>query len=975
MSEHRPPDNRHDVIRISGIRYEEPVGKRIDLAKDNARLEKSPLLEARSTLGEAIDEEFFSLKEFFEYRRKLDAHCMLFSGTFPQEDGQKFVVPKNVLDDPQNSEWRHQLHAATKDFLEHRDQPSILMIDIDRKEPESVAQIWPESPTVFDTPEQVRDAIHEILPEAMGVPIIVLPSSSSMIARVSDGKLLTGPGGWRVYIPIADGREIPEVLKTIHARCWARNRYNFAFISKGGAFLHRSLADMALARPTQPDYPSADLGEGLERVSKYDCGFDLEGHFLDGGAVKLSEADRVAASDALAEVRALLKPEAVEIRNSRIKEEVKRAVERGVQQKQAEQTVRRKFEDEVLLSPEIIRFANGKEVSIEDLLLSRGQDFDRMICCDPIEPDYNGGRLVAKFFWNDGRVPVIHSFAHGDTDFYPRFDFQSALEAIGKSAQDDRQIYRILALSKDGTTSTEYERLESRAATALGLGNKRKGLRREVNNLYRPIPQRGPNDIECFGTITEPQSLDRSLDPSSFPKNQLNDSGAIRILDHQDNIRYLLQNYGIKMRYNEITKDLEWEHPDIAPRGDNAENSLRSMLVGLCSLNNVPIRELDTHLTALGNASTYNPVVDFLCQLNWDHDSRFDRLAEKMDADNPEVARIAIRIFFIQACAAADHAERAKSQNSGYESHFESVVVFAGEQGLGKTRGVRALLPGRLRSFYKEGVTLDVKNKDLVKAAVSNWIVELGELESTFRKSDIEHLKAFLSLSVDEIRMPYARKASKFSRRTAFVGTVNDMEFLADQTGNRRFIPLVVSQPVIDWSDEEIDQLWAEAWCRYCSGEKWWPDESEAALLAVNAESHRAKTSLEEDLENWYEWGATPDFKAGRKTATQIAREILDDCRADIEIRVSKTIGAALRRLWKDSGVAEFRHGKWLVQKPEGDWVPVDAKGGKKRGWLLPPRKHSLSNLPSGRFRVENESGAGAVDEESKRNLLSQPRR
>ena len=38
-----------------------------------------------------------------------------------------------------------------------------------------------------------------------------------------------------------------------------------------------------------------------------------------------------------------------------------------------------------------------------------------------------------------------------------------------------------------------------------------------------------------------------------------------------------------------------------------------------------------------------------------------------------------------------------------------------------------------------EGATLNPADKDSVKQAVSHWIVELGELESTFKKSDIDH--------------------------------------------------------------------------------------------------------------------------------------------------------------------------------------------------------------------------------------------
>jgi putative DNA primase/helicase len=72
-----------------------------------------------------------------------------------------------------------------------------------------------------------------------------------------------------------------------------------------------------------------------------------------------------------------------------------------------------------------------------------------------------------------------------------------------------------------------------------------------------------------------------------------------------------------------------------------------------------------------------------------------------------------------------------------------------------------------------------------VMSAVSHWVVELGELDSTFKKSDVSVLKAFITRRQDKLRRPYARRDSVFPRRTVFAGTVNDYQFLHDNTGNR----------------------------------------------------------------------------------------------------------------------------------------------------------------------------------------------
>ena len=49
-------------------------------------------------------------------------------------------------------------------------------------------------------------------------------------------------------------------------------------------------------------------------------------------------------------------------------------------------------------------------------------------------------------------------------------------------------------------------------------------------------------------------------------------------------------------------------------------------------------------------------------------------------------------------------------------------------------------------AYIKDGITLNPSDKDSVMQCVRNWIVELGELDATFRKSDIASLKSFINI-------------------------------------------------------------------------------------------------------------------------------------------------------------------------------------------------------------------------------------
>ncbi|TIX66267.1 MAG: hypothetical protein E5V25_16090, partial [Mesorhizobium sp.] len=405
---------------------------------------------------------------------------------------------------------------------------------------------------------------------------------------------------------------------------------------------------------------------------------------------------------------------------------------------------------------------------------------------------------------------------------------------------------------------------------------------------------------------------------------------------HIDNVRHVLDSYGLSFRYDSISKIVEWQHPDIEQGGDDAGTVLLSSVLSLCALNCVPRDNLKTHMNAIATSRRFNPVVDHLSSLKWDGKPRFDALADAMEADDPAICRIALRVFFIQACAAGDHAETAIGLHPDYRAHFESILVFVGGQGIGKTKGLRKLLPLKLRPRFKEGLLLNLRDKDSVIAAVSGWVVELGELEATFKKTDIAELKAFISKDTDVIRVPYGATWTEFARRTCFAGTVNDVSFLADETGNRRFVPMVVGLIDVGWRDEEIEQVWAEAWFRYASGEKWWPSAEEDVLLAANAEEYRGKTALEEAIEDAFDWGAPPRSVRVKASTVHDMVAVRGRYVGDPTMKTLKTVGTTLRRLWLATGLVRKMRGTLMV-KHDDEWVRVLASNGKNRGWLLPP--------------------------------------
>jgi putative DNA primase/helicase len=175
-------------------------------------------------------------------------------------------------------------------------------------------------------------------------------------------------------------------------------------------------------------------------------------------------------------------------------------------------------------------------------------------------------------------------------------------------------------------------------------------------------------------------------------------------------------------------------------------------------------------------------------------------------------------------------------------------LTIQGPQSAGKTSWIAALIPDpTLReSSVKLDHHLDAGNKDSQIAAATHFLIEIGELESSFRR-DVARLKGFITSDCDKIRLPYARSASVFPRRSVFAATVNDSRFLVDATGNTRWWVIPVTK--INYQHHlDMQQIWAQFTVEYEKGEQWWLTPEEEGLLEMLNRDHRVVSVIEERL-------------------------------------------------------------------------------------------------------------------------------
>lgn len=359
-----------------------------------------------------------------------------------------------------------------------------------------------------------------------------------------------------------------------------------------------------------------------------------------------------------------------------------------------------------------------------------------------------------------------------------------------------------------------------------------------------------------------------------------------RPLKHIENLREICRRIGVNVRYNVIGKEEEIIIPGQSFSIDNQGNASLAWLKSECSLFDFSTDQLDGMVTYLADQNQYNPVAEWIMSKPWDGVSRVQMFYDTVTGvnDHLEEKRLFKETLMRRWCISAIAAAFSPNGISA-----AGVLTFQGPQYIGKTKWFKQLVPAEL-GVLKDGMILRPDDKDSVKQCVSFWLVELGELDATFRKADIAALKSFLTNDSDVLRRAYARKESKFARRTVFFASVNPKEFLHDPTGNRRYWTIEASY--LDHSHMlDMQQVWAEFYHLWRGGEGYYLTPDEVQTLNEHNEGYTAVDPIEDRLLTRLDWAA--DHVMWRwATAT----EILIDVGVDRPTRGDATSCAAFVR-------------------------------------------------------------------------------
>lgn len=268
---------------------------------------------------------------------------------------------------------------------------------------------------------------------------------------------------------------------------------------------------------------------------------------------------------------------------------------------------------------------------------------------------------------------------------------------------------------------------------------------------------------------------------------------------------------------------------------DSDDASLRTYLEKEYDID-TPRNIKDAMLSYIVGEKSIHPIAEYFNSLEWDGISRLDTLLiEYLGAADNEYTRAVTRKTIVAAVA--------RTYKPGIK--FDTTLVLTGPQGIGKS----TIFSKLAREWFTDSMLIsDMGDKKAPEKLLGVLIAEISELAGR-RKSEEEIVKGFLSRQTDRFRAAYATKATDYPRSCIIVATANEDNFLKDTSGNRRYWPVSVTGNTKlkswDLTDEEIDQIWAEAVFRYKAGEKLYLEgevskyASELQIKAIETDSEK----------------------------------------------------------------------------------------------------------------------------------------
>jgi len=258
------------------------------------------------------------------------------------------------------------------------------------------------------------------------------------------------------------------------------------------------------------------------------------------------------------------------------------------------------------------------------------------------------------------------------------------------------------------------------------------------------------------------------------------------------------------------------------------------------------------------------------------------------------------------------------------------LVLESPQQGLFKST-----LAERLSLGWFADTGLVLGDKDSYQNLQGVLVYEWGELDS-LSKAEVTKVKQFISSREDRFRAPFDARPAGYPRQVVFIGTTNELHYLTDPSGNRRFWPVRVERQIdLPWLDANLAQLFAEALHHLDAGNRFHPTLEEQRRLFDPQQGERSVDNALEGAIRRYLYDEQQRVQLGSENGALVNEISLADLLTRLGISVdkqtpalSKQASAALGRLGWERARASGKGGAarpWVYRRPKGE--PLDDDG------------------------------------------------
>jgi len=250
----------------------------------------------------------------------------------------------------------------------------------------------------------------------------------------------------------------------------------------------------------------------------------------------------------------------------------------------------------------------------------------------------------------------------------------------------------------------------------------------------------------------------------------------------------------------------------------------------------------------IAHENSYNPVVEYLELLEKDPSVapiELSQIGDYWGVGNDHLDSEMLQVMLIGAVG--------RALKPGLK--FDTMLVFKGAQGKGKSRSLRSLFgPDWLID------TQQPKHLDQLMVLHGCWAYEAAELDYLVSRSDQGQLKGLVSSSIDTFKAPYGRYVEAHPRRSIMVGTCNRDDFLRDPTGHRRFLVVEVDQIDVEAIERDRDQIWKAAVLAFRSGANPYLSHASQAASNERNKAFELENPLEAPVARWLRDAAPLEF-------------------------------------------------------------------------------------------------------------------